>query len=117
MNLKKSVIVIRNYLYYYVCWLFNRIRILCYGIFCCLPWGQGYVLLAFTKYIESNWYKERSKIFPKNRVLAMYFENDESWVFKRRITLKEKLHIFLCPFSCVNNCKKVLTENDLAGYI
>jgi hypothetical protein len=81
------------------------------------PWGTAYITTTLKKYLESDWYKERSQLFVKRRAFEMYFDHDESWFFKRRISLKEKIGIFFTPYSYIRSAQEAVYDNGLIDYV
>ena len=81
------------------------------------PWGRAYIVTAFKKYLESDWYSERSSVFVKRRAFEMYFENDESWFFKRQISTKERVCMSFVPFTYIRRAQKTVYEKGLIEYV
>ena len=76
------------------------------------PWKQAKVLLAFKKYTESMWFRERFQIFGKEGTIEMFFEGDY-WFFARQITREEKWGIFLNPYKYIAEGKKAMLFIEL----
>lgn len=93
------------------------IKVKCHFLFMWSPWGRAYVCTAFRKYLESDWFKERSQIFVKRQAFEKYFEGDESWVFKRAITRREKFGIMLSPYTYIKRAQDVVYEKGLIDYV
>lgn len=102
---------------YRLTWCLNWCEVGAIWLFIWSPWGRAYVCLALEKYIQSDWYKARSEIFVKRRAIEMYFDHNESWLFKRRITGKEKLGIAFAPFAYINKSRQVVYDYGLIDYM
>lgn len=103
--------------FYRLSWCVNKIRI-GYTLFAMwTPWGKAYICTAFKRYLESDWFKERTRLFVKRRALEMYFEHNESWFFKRKITRKEKLGIALAPFNYIKQAQRIASEKGVVDYV
>lgn len=96
-------------------WLWTKVGL--YNLFSLTPWGGALIVYTLQKYIESDWYKKRSEIFTRRQVLDMYYDNDEWWFFKRRLTRKEKWGIFIQPFTYIKSAQKVVHASGLEDYI
>lgn len=80
------------------------------------PWYAAYVTLALSKFLESNWYRDKLNAgLYKKHILERFFI-DDIWYFKRQISWKEKIGIFFIPFSYINNSKKIVREKNLLDY-
>jgi hypothetical protein len=101
----------------YLHWCKNRIAIAWYLFFMWTPWGKAYICTALKRYLESDWFKERSKIFVKRQAFEMYFDSNESWFFKRAITRREKLGMTFAPFNYIKAAKEMVREKGLMDYI
>jgi len=102
---------------YRMIWLRDWTKVRALQLFYWSPWGRAYICLALEKYLQSDWYKERSSMFVKRRAFEMYFDHDESWFFKRRITRKEKLGIAFMPYSYLKKTVSVVDECGLMDYV
>jgi len=103
--MKKALIVLMK--------CYTEFVVLMYSLFYWSPWGSAYIMLALQKYVESDWYKERIKIFRKREVMEMYFVRGESWFFKRRISKRETFGIIVAPYFYPARTREVLEEKDL----
>lgn len=102
---------------YYLTWCLNRARVGYYHVIKWTPWYQAYICTAFKKYLESEWFQERSQIVVLRRAFEMYFDHSESWFFKRKITRKEKFGIALAPYYYIKQARNVVAEKGLTDYI
>jgi hypothetical protein len=80
------------------------------------PWYKAYIVTAVKKYIESSWYRDRLEIgFRKRQVIEMLFNHDIKY-FEWKISRRERLGIFLAPYSYIHRAKLAVREAGLTDY-
>jgi len=80
------------------------------------PWYKAYIVTAVKKYIESSWYRDRLEIgLRKRQVVDMFFNHDIRY-FQWKTTRREKLGMFIAPYSYIQRAKLAVREAGLTDY-
>lgn len=69
------------------------------------PWCIARANIAYSKYMDTIMYEERIKIFDEKFAFITFVENKEILYFIRKFTLKDKIKMYLTPFSCTGRYK------------
>lgn len=72
------------------------------------PWREAYILLAFSKYIECDVFRERLAAMGPKYCVEQYMDHDY-WFWKRRITRKEMWEILLKPYAVIKRAKEPIS--------